>query len=170
MAPQLMLSDGQSMSEAMVTRGISLADVDGDGRLDFAVANQWQPSYFYHNAMSSAPATSWGCTCCSLWKEERQRSSSRGIGHPAGEIPGRPAIGAAVTIRLPDGHKRVAQVDGGSGYAGKRAPDVHLGLATVAEAPVEIRWGAIRTATPIEETFQLKAGWHTIRLGWPAER
>ena len=48
-APKLTLQDGQSMSEAMVTRGISLADVDGDGRLDFAVANQWQPSYFYHN-------------------------------------------------------------------------------------------------------------------------
>src|SRR5262249_58352341 len=49
LAPKLMLQDGKSMSEAMVTRGISVADVDGDGRLDFAVANQWQPSYFYHN-------------------------------------------------------------------------------------------------------------------------
>ncbi len=48
-APRLMLPDGQSLSEAMLTRGISLADVDGDGRLDFAVSNQWQPSYFYHN-------------------------------------------------------------------------------------------------------------------------
>jgi hypothetical protein len=33
----------------MVTRGIALADVDGDGRLDFAVANQWEPSFLFHN-------------------------------------------------------------------------------------------------------------------------
>ncbi|HEX4613500.1 MAG TPA: VCBS repeat-containing protein [Urbifossiella sp.] len=33
----------------MVTRGIALADVDGDGRLDFAVANQWGPSFLFRN-------------------------------------------------------------------------------------------------------------------------
>ena len=33
----------------MVTRGIALADVDGDGRLDFAVANQWEPSFLFRN-------------------------------------------------------------------------------------------------------------------------
>ena len=115
------------------------------------------------------PATSWGCTCCSPWKRERQRSSSRVSVIRSTEIPGRPAIGAAVAIRLPDGRKRVAQVDGGSGYAGKRAPDVHLGLDTIAEAPVEIRWRD-PDGNPHEETFQLKAGWHTIRLGWPADR
>ena len=87
-----------------------------------------------------SPATSWGCTCCSLWKREWQRSSSQVSVIQSQEIPGRPAIGAAVAIQLPDGQKRVAQVDGGSGNAGKRAPDVHLGLGTIAEAPVEIRW------------------------------
>ena len=72
-------------------------------------------------------------------------------------------------IRLPDGRKRVAQVDGGSGYAGKRAPDVHLGLDTITEAPVEIRWRG-PDGIPHEETFELKAGWHTIRLGWPEKK
>ncbi len=92
-----------------------------------------------------------------------------GIGHPVAENPGRPAIGAAVAIRLPDGRKRVAQIDGGTGNAGKRAPDVHLGLDTITEAPVEIRWRD-PDGNPHEETFQLKAGWHTIRLGWQADR
>ena len=92
-----------------------------------------------------------------------------GIGHPVDKISGRPAVGASVTIRLPDGSRRVAQVDGGSGYAGKRAPDVHLGLGEIAEAPVEIRWRD-PDGHPHEETFQLKAGWHTIRLGWPADK
>jgi hypothetical protein len=92
-----------------------------------------------------------------------------GIGHPFQELPGRPAIGATVAIQLPDGRKRVAQVDGGSGYAGKRAPDVHLGLDKIAEAPVEIRWRD-PDGNPHTEAFALKAGWHTIRLGWPADK
>src|SRR5262249_13205470 len=36
------------LGEPGVSRGIATADVDGDGRLDFAVANQWAPSSFYH--------------------------------------------------------------------------------------------------------------------------
>jgi len=69
---------------------------------------------------------------------------------------------------LPDGQLRVAQADGGSGFAGKRAPDVHLGLGAVAEAPVQVRWRD-PDGNRHEETFPLKAGWHTIRLGWPAK-
>ncbi|HBY77209.1 MAG TPA: RNA-binding protein, partial [Cyanobacteria bacterium UBA11148] len=37
-----------------VTRGIATADVDGDGDLDFAIANQWEPSYFYRNDSQKA--------------------------------------------------------------------------------------------------------------------
>jgi enediyne biosynthesis protein E4 len=156
------------MSEAMVTRGIAVADVDGDGRLDFAVANQWQPSYLYHNECPH-PGNFMGLHLLLPLEKGKATLAVPGIGHPVSEIPGRPAIGAAVAIQLPDGHKRVAQVDGGSGYAGKRAPDVHLGLDLIAEAPVTIRWRD-PDGNPHEETFPLKAGWHTIRLGWPADR
>lgn len=166
-APQLLLPDGQPMSEAMVTRGISLADVDGDGRLDFALANQWQPSYFYHNECPK-PGNFMGLHLLLPLEKGTRTRVVPGIGHTIEEIPGRAAIGAAVTVRLPDGRTRVAQVDGGSGYAGKRAPDVHLGLDTIAEAPVEIRWRD-PDGHPHEESFPLKAGWHTIRLGWPEE-
>jgi hypothetical protein len=37
------------LSEPMVSRGIAVADVNGDGRLDFAIANQWGPSYVFIN-------------------------------------------------------------------------------------------------------------------------
>ncbi|MHB1556638.1 MAG: CRTAC1 family protein [Isosphaeraceae bacterium] len=167
-APSLTLQDGRSMSEAMLTRGISLADADGDGRLDFAVANQWQTSDFYHNECPK-PGHFLGLHLLLPLEKGMAMLVEPGVGHPAAEIPGRPAIGASVAVRLPDGRKRVAQVDGGSGNAGKRAPDVHLGLGPITEAPVEIRWRD-PDGHPREETFQLKAGWHTIRLGWPADR
>ena len=38
-----------SLDQPLLTRGIATADVDGDGRLDYAVANQWGTSYFYRN-------------------------------------------------------------------------------------------------------------------------
>jgi len=168
MAPKVTLQDGQSMSEAMVTRGIAVADVDADGRLDFAVANQWQPSYFYHNECP-APGHFIGLHLLLPLEQGTETLVEPNIGHSASEIPGRPAIGASVTVKLPDGRKRVAQVDGGSGYAGKRAPDVHVSLDAVAEAPVEIRWRD-PSGNRHEETFDLKSGWHTIRLGWPADK
>ncbi|MCI0459569.1 MAG: ASPIC/UnbV domain-containing protein, partial [Gemmataceae bacterium] len=91
-----------------------------------------------------------------------------GLGNAVKDNPSRPAIGAAVTVRLPDGRQLVAEVDGGTGFAGKRSPDVHFGLGQADEVSVEVRYrdprGQLR-----QEMFSLKAGWHTIRLGWPEE-
>jgi enediyne biosynthesis protein E4 len=38
-------------TEPSLGRGIATADVEGNGRLDFAVANQYGPSYFYYNGL-----------------------------------------------------------------------------------------------------------------------
>jgi hypothetical protein len=132
------------LGESHVSRGIAIADVDGDGRLDYAVANQWEPSLFFHNS-SPQPGQFLGL---------RLRLA-----------PDRPAIGAAATVFLPDGRKMTAQVDGGNGHSGKRSQDIHFGLGSVpAQTPLRVtmRW---RDAAGVHEsTEQLTPGWHTVRL------
>jgi hypothetical protein len=81
----------------MVSRGIAIADVDGDGRLDFVCANQWGPSYFFKN-------------------ESPQAGAFLGLRLVQGK--GSPAIGAVATVNLADGRKVGSQVDGGSGHSG----------------------------------------------------
>lgn len=141
------------IDDSHVTRGIAIADVDGDGALDFAIANQWEPSYFFRN---TAPRRG-----TSLEIEPRL---------PAGAGT-RPAVGAEASVWLPDGRRLVGQVDGGSGHSGKRAPELHFGLGRMAAGTplrVDLRWrdgsGKVRS-----ETLQLKAGGrHTVVLGAPA--
>ncbi len=141
------------IGDSHVTRGIAIADVDGDGALDFAIANQWEPSYFFHNVSP-------------------RRGSSLGIAPrlPTAGGGSRPAVGAQATVWLPDGRRLVGQVDGGNGHSGKRAPELHFGLGrTGAGTPlrVDFRWrdGAGRVRA---ETIRLAPGRHTILLGGPA--
>ncbi len=150
----------------MVSRGIALADVDGDGRLDFAVANQWEPSFLFRNT-APHPGAFLGLH---LRLPVGPANGDRTVvlaGHPRAGRLGRPAIGAAVTVHLPDGRRLVSQVDGGSGHSGKRAPDVHLGLGNVEASAllnVDVRWrgadGKLRS-----QTLQVTPGWHTVWLG-----
>jgi hypothetical protein len=71
-----------------------------------------------------------------------------------------------VTATLPDGAKRVGQSDGGSGFSGKRSPEVHLGLGEPGEVDVEVRWRDPKGQLHTESLGKLKAGWHTVWLGW----
>jgi hypothetical protein len=154
-------------ADRMVSRGIALADVDGDGLLDFAIANQWQDSYFVHNESPSGGSFLGLHLLQPL--QAGQPTRARPL-HPGPDLYGRPAIGAAVSVRLPDGRLFSTQVDGGSGHSGKRSPDVLFGLGRIAPGEtldVELKWrdpgGAVRS-----ETVKLAPGWHTVVLGWPA--
>jgi enediyne biosynthesis protein E4 len=131
------------MAEAHVSRGIAIADVDGDGRLDYAVANQWEDSYFYHN-QSPAVGAFLGL-----------RIKRNGVA----------VIGAEASVWLPDGRRMTAQSDGGSGHSGKRSPDIHFGLGKISKQSllrVQIRW---RDELGVHQRqYALTPAWHTVDL------
>jgi enediyne biosynthesis protein E4 len=131
-----------------VSRGIATADVNGDGRLDFAVANQWQRSYLYLNRCSER---------CGASLELR-------LLRPAAGRRATPAIGAQATVRLPDGRRLVRQVDGGSGHSGKRSAALFFGLGDRrVPVRVDLRWrdagGRVRATTR-----KFAPGVHTVLL------
>ncbi len=155
-----------SLDQPLLTRGIATADVDGDGRLDFAVANQWGTSYFYRN-------------------ESNNRNAFLGlrlrlpVGNDVSEtrvcrdavITSRAAIGAEARVFLPGRAPLVQQVDGGNGHSGKRSPDLQFGLGQLAAndpvSPISIglRWRDARGELQ-QQTIQLLPGsWYTIVLG-----
>jgi hypothetical protein len=130
-APDLGLDD------AMLGRGIAIADVDGDGDLDFAVANQWSPSFLFRN-------------------------DSQNTGQSL-ELTGLP-VGAKATVGLSDGRLLSAQVDGGNGHTGRRAQELHFGLgkSVPQKLPVEVQW--LSTAGLQTRNLLLPPGRHAVEL------
>jgi enediyne biosynthesis protein E4 len=154
------------LDQPHISRGIATADVDGDGRLDFAVANQWEPSFFYRNESDDAGSF--------LGLKLILPLPGQVIGMPVEQQgcqptnkKGRPAIGACATVYLPDGRRLVGQVDGGSGHSGKKSPDLHFGLGAVSpqeKLRVDLRWRNSAGGV-MEQTLYLSQGWHTVKLG-----
>ncbi|CCE23294.1 MULTISPECIES: CRTAC1 family protein [Methylotuvimicrobium] len=157
------LASELQLDDPMVSRGIAVADVDGDGDLDFVVANQWERSYFFRNE----------CPDCGDFIGLHLRIAGDSAhtriieGHPDHDISAYPAIGAQATVYLPNGKKIVAQVDGGNGHSGQRSPDLHFGLGKLSgNAPLEIelRWRG-QAGSMHRKTLNLEQGWHTVILG-----
>jgi len=148
------------LAEPFVTRGIATADADGDGDLDFAIANQWEPSAFFRNEAGGngdwlALRVYWPATDGSV-------SDASG---DARRAPGRAAIGTSVTVELPDSRKLVSFVDGGTGHSGKRSHEVHFGLGKLpvgSKLRVSLRWR--EGASVRNEMRELSPGRHTIVL------
>jgi enediyne biosynthesis protein E4 len=149
-----------------VSRGIATADVDGDGDLDFAVANQWEPSYFYQNNSSNL-GNSLDIHLLRSLSPGASASTTVYSGHSYSGDVAQPAIGAMATVHLPNGQKLVAQVDGGNGHSGARSPDLHFGLDRLPKntlLKVDLHWRDIKGITHLER-LTLIPGWHTIVLG-----
>ncbi|RDI55518.1 CRTAC1 family protein [Nocardia mexicana] len=143
------------------TRGVAVGDPTGTGTLSFAVARQWEAPVYYRN---DAPRQG---KSLSLQLLNPAVTAAPGATTLAGKpILGSPALGAEVTVTTPDGKAHVQQLDGGSGHAGKRSTDIHLGLGDVdpdAALPVRLTWRDNRGA-PHTQELQLKPGQHTLIL------
>jgi enediyne biosynthesis protein E4 len=156
-------------SEEVPSRGIAIADVDGDGRLDMAIANMWAPSTFYYNDNTRNNAFL-GLHLILPLEQGRPASVKARPGHPGSDTPGRYAVGAVVTAVLPDGRKLSTQVDGGNGFAGHRDSNIHFGLGDY-RGPIKVsmRWRD-QEGHPREAALDLNPGWNTITLGSSPER
>ncbi|WP_245681551.1 CRTAC1 family protein [Actinomadura kijaniata] len=153
------VADRLGLAIPVPTRGIAVGDADGDGKLDMAVARQWDEPVFYRNTSGSRG---------SYLNLRLLHDTASGKGTlPAA---GSPAVGAQVTVTTPDGRKHLARVDGGSGHSGKRSNEIHLGLGTNVTGPVQVRlrWRD-RSGQVREQTLQLTPGRHTLLLGVQAK-
>jgi len=152
-----------SLDQPLLTRGIATADVDGDGRLDYAVANQWGTSYFYRNESNNAGAF----LGLRLRLPAGDSMSKSRVCREGAAILSRPAIGAEARVVVAGRAPLVQQVDGGNGHSGKRSPDLQFGLGQLAGnglVTVDLRWRDVRGVQ--QETIQLApGGWYTVVLG-----
>jgi len=158
------------LATPQLSRGIAIADVDGDGDLDFALANQWESSAFHTN-VAPQHGTFLGLHILlpanGLLASDGAGATRVLDGHPAPELRACAAIGASVSVRRIDGRLLVAQVDGGNGHSGKRSPDVYFGLGDAAgdhPLPVELAWRD-RSGQAQHTELSLAPGWHTLILG-----
>jgi hypothetical protein len=160
------IAEDTGLGDAQLARGIATADVDGDGLLDLAVANQWGPSRFYRN-QSQSEGRFLELNLLLPVSDDESATTKVFDQSDSGSLRGRPAIGARATVHLPDGRRLTAQVDGGSGHSGKRSPRLHFGLGKIpAETvlTVELSWrdsrGQIR-----EKTIETRPGLRAVLLG-----
>lgn len=128
------------VEEPTTSRGVATADVNRDGLLDFAVANQWAESSLYVNR----------CRTCGRSVQLRLLRRPRGEAGPLvtrrdGRVAGRAAIGARVTLTGRGRRPVTAEVDAGNGHASVRSGELHVGLGRAgADEPLTaaIAWRA----------------------------
>lgn len=153
------------------TRGIAVADVDGDGYPDMVFANFWDDSVYIKNHTGDLKS---GNRFLGLHLLLPLTAANGGAmpptamrvhdGHPTWR-EGTPAIGAFVEVELPDGRCLIRQVDGGNGHSGQRSPEVRFGLGPISAADVRVRivWRDFNGVLH-RNALSLAPGYHTILL------
>jgi hypothetical protein len=156
------VSDEIGLADSQLTRGIAVGDIDGDGRLDFVVANQWGDSYVFRNVRESSGLFLGFHVVLPIYPQ----SISFSKGYPSKGALVSPAYGTKVKVYLPDGRNLTKEVDGGNGHSGKSSPDVQFGLGEVGQHSLYVtfdwrdRRGKVR-----HSSGRFMPGWHTVQLG-----
>jgi hypothetical protein len=127
-----------------VSRGLALGDVDGDGRLDALVANQWEDSVLLRNT-----------------SPDRRPAADLRLVQPGTAGGRRDAIGAQVVLHAPELPSK-AQLYPANGHAGVSASEIHLALPDDSPVPATVTW---RDSTTVHEAeVEIPPGHHTVLL------
>ncbi|MEV8513835.1 CRTAC1 family protein [Dactylosporangium sp. NPDC051484] len=161
------LSAELGLNVPIPTRGIGVADVDGDGGQDLLVARQWGEPAFYRNTSPNRGAF----VGLRLYRPAlTDTAPGDTVAAPPGQQTdvaphGSPAYGAVVRLTTADGRTQIAQLDGGGGHSGKRSFDVFFGLGNQGSQPVraDISWRDVNGAVH-QQTVTLTSGWHNLML------
>ncbi|MFE0023808.1 CRTAC1 family protein [Amycolatopsis sp. NPDC059021] len=164
------IAEASGLRDAGVTRGIALADMAGNGTLDWIEANQWADARLIVNH----------CHDCGTFLGLRILRANNTPGGPPGdqraplvfdglrpqqELRSSAAIGASTSVTTADGRTFRSYVDGGNGHGGQSSTDIHFGLGPGPKEPstVTLTWrdtaGQVRTAK-----VEVGLGWHTVVL------
>lgn len=119
------------------SRGVALVDLDNDGRLDLAIANQHgQPTLFRNNATAAGASNDW--------------IGLRLVGD--GVRCSREAIGSAV--RILGTRPQLREVQAANGFAAQHDPRLHFGLGASGADSVDVR---VRWCGGAEGVYRLAA-------------
>lgn len=117
------IGDQVGFTNKEVSRGFAVADINDDGRQDFLVANQWQPSHAHVNKSRTKK------DYVSLRVVRKARHGSASV------------VGAKVTVDAP-GYQRRGQIFPANGHSGVSGDHLHFALSKeqINQATATVEW------------------------------